>query len=80
MYNSNRKIGTKEGFCGENSLAFIVRFGKYGKKVGLGYYGGSGFYLKRMSDSDFILPLDANLCQEYEVIGEVEEKLCLSGV
>lgn len=54
-------------------IKYVVRYGDYAGKVGLGYYYGLGFYLERVGDPLHRVPFSCISCdqEEYEVIGNV---------
>jgi uncharacterized phage protein (TIGR01671 family) len=52
---------------------YIVRYGEFNEKVGLGYYYGIGFYLEYIKDSTHKVPLSSISCDkgEFEVVGNI---------
>lgn len=56
-----------------NYIKYIIRYGAFAEKVGLGYYYGLGFYLERVQNVAHKVPFSAISCDnnEYEVIGNI---------
>ena len=54
-------------------IKYIVRYGEFAGKVGLGYYYGLGFYLEKIDDPLHRVPFSSISCDqnEYEVIGNI---------
>lgn len=50
---------------------YILRYGYFSGKVGLGYYYGLGFYFERIGDPTHKVPFNEAFINEYAVIGNV---------
>lgn len=58
---------------GYGVISYIVRYGEFNEKVGLGYYYGIGFYLERVGHPDHKVPLSSISCDkgEFAVRGNI---------
>ena len=58
---------------GYGVISYIVRYGEFNEKVGLGYYYGIGFHLERVGHPEHKVPLSSISCDkgEFEILGNV---------
>ena len=57
--------------CWVGDIKYIIRYGYFAGRVGLGYYYGLGFYFERVGDPEHRVPFNVAFVNEYEVLGNI---------